>query len=272
MIYLCREMGDDEMRAFFFDYDGTIVDDNTKSMTKGTLQALQALHDQGDLVFVNTGRTKSILDPELYSLPLDGMILGCGTYVEYHGQILLDEGVPKVNHKDIVKIFKDASVDTFLEGKQNLYVSEHIQNPFLLAILARYQKNHTPVHSIEEDDKCFSKVFICYNDVSKKAETKQKLSTYFTYIDRGEDRAELVPKGFSKATGIQVILDHLGMNQQDCYVFGDSNNDLPMFEFIEHSILIGGGENPELSSKVMLSSDAASEDGITHALQKLNIL
>ena len=50
---------------------------------------------------------------------------------------------------------------------------------------------------------------------------------------------EIVPKGCSKASGIDFIVKHLKASLDDCYVFGDSTNDLSMLTHVKNSIAMG---------------------------------
>lgn len=259
------------MKAFFFDYDGTLVDDETKEVGKGTMEALHALKRQGHFLFLNTGRTQGILDTQIEQFSFDGKIMGCGTHVMFGKETLLCEDMNLQDQRNIETILKEEQVDAFFEGKDHLYISEHIQHPYLMMLLQRYRQMPISIKPITEEGKSYSKLFLCFTNAKCQENVKRALAPYVTYIERGEDRAELVKKGFSKATGIQLIIDKLCITKEDCYVFGDSNNDLPMFEFIKQSILIGS-EAPSLSNRVMLCSDSAKEDGIAKALRKLQLL
>ena len=42
---------------------------------------------------------------------------------------------------------------------------------------------------------------------------------------------EFVPKGTSKATGIDWLCRHMGIKNEDTYAIGDSVNDLDMLSF-----------------------------------------
>ena len=258
-------------KAFFFDYDGTLVDNETKVIPSSAVKALQELRRQGHLLFVNTGRTKGILDPQIYDVPWDGMILGCGTYIVYHDEVLLDKEISKEQYDKVATLIDRYDGEAFFEGKEHLYLSEPITRKDLLRMIERYRRNQCSVLPASAKDKSFSKLFVCMEDPTKKEAFHQEVAELFTFIDRGGARCELVPKGYSKATGIQLICDHLHINQKDCYVFGDSNNDLPMFEYISNSILIGG-ENPELGDRVMYVSEDANHDGIEQALRYLKFL
>lgn len=258
-------------KAFFFDYDGTLVNNETKYIPESAIEALKELKRQGHLLFANTGRTKGILDPEIYDWPFDGMILGCGTYIVYQDEVLLDIEVAQQRHALIRDLIKKHKADAFYEGKNHLYITKDIQHKDLLGMMKRYEENKVSILPEETVEKSFSKLFVCFSDLNEKEAFAKEIVSDFTYIDRGIDRCELVPKGYTKATGIALICEHLHIAKEDCYVFGDSNNDLPMFEYISNSILIGG-ENPELSDRVMYTSEDADHDGLAKALKHLGFI
>lgn len=260
-----------QRKVFFFDYDGTLVHNSTKEIPASAMHALQELKKQGHLLFVNTGRTKGIVDPEIYDWPFDGMILGCGTYITYHDEVWMDEDIEECYHEKIQNILRKYHAEVFYEGKDHLYLSDPIQHESLVNMIARYKENGISILPDTTKHKSFSKLFVCMPDISHKDTFIDEMSTYFTYIDRGIDRCEFVPKGYSKATGIEFVCDKLGVDKQDCYVFGDSNNDMPMFEYISNSVLIGG-ENPELSKHVMYTSCEALEDGVEKVLIALGFI
>lgn len=71
----------------FFDIDGTIFDDDRR-LPDSVLPAMEAAHRNGHQLIINTGRTLCNMDHRLDSFPLDGWILGCGTRILYHGEML----------------------------------------------------------------------------------------------------------------------------------------------------------------------------------------
>ena len=52
---------------------------------------------------------------------------------------------------------------------------------------------------------------------------------------------ELVPKGCNKAVGIAAVCSSFGIEWEDTVVFGDSNNDLSMFEYASTKVAMGNG-------------------------------
>jgi hydroxymethylpyrimidine pyrophosphatase-like HAD family hydrolase len=49
----------------------------------------------------------------------------------------------------------------------------------------------------------------------------------------------MVPAGFTKATGMEHVLNHLCIAREDSFAFGDSLNDLPMLMYTPNSIAMG---------------------------------
>ena len=69
-------------------------------------------------------------------------------------------------------------------------------------------------------------------------------------IDRGGNFREFVPYHYSKATGIQFLLDHFALSGENAYAFGDSNNDLPMLLYVPHSVAMGNATPETLFEQV----------------------
>ena len=62
------------------------------------------------------------------------------------------------------------------------------------------------------------------------------MEDHFAVIDRGGNTYELAQKSFSKATACEYMVQKFGADKEDVYVFGDSMNDLSMFEYAVHTV------------------------------------
>lgn len=67
---------------------------------------------------------------------------------------------------------------------------------------------------------------VWYQTPDQLEEFRKVSDPYFTCIDRGGTFREFVPIGYSKATGIQYVLDYYHLDLDAAYAIGDSNNDL----------------------------------------------
>ena len=90
-------------------------------------------------------------------------------------------------------------------------------------------------------------------------------------IDRGEGFYECVPEGFTKATAIDVVLENYGLTLEDAYVFGDSTNDIAMFEHVPNAVLMSR-HSPELEPYASFLIKTVEQDGIWYAMEKLGLL
>ena len=90
-------------------------------------------------------------------------------------------------------------------------------------------------------------------------------------IDRQNGFFEVVPKGFSKASGIAYILEHMNIPMENAYVFGDSNNDLPMFQYVKHAVAMGVHSNV-LEPYAEFVTKTVEEDGIAFAMKHYGLI
>lgn len=97
------------------------------------------------------------------------------------------------------------------------------------------------------------------------------LESDMVVIDRGDDFYECVPKGYSKATAIEWTLRHYGIDFEDAYVFGDSSNDLSMFEYAKHAVLMGR-HDAVLEPYATFVTKTVEEDGIEYAMKELGLI
>ena len=96
-------------------------------------------------------------------------------------------------------------------------------------------------------------------------------SDYFEPIDRGDAFYEIVPVGFSKASAIDTILEHLNQPLSDCYVFGDSNNDLSMLNHVPNAIAMGNSSKDVLKAASYVTTPVW-RDGIYVALKHFGLI
>ena len=82
---------------------------------------------------------------------------------------------------------------------------------------------------------------------------------------------EMIPKNCSKATGIDFMVKHLGVSLDDCYVFGDSSNDLSMLRHVKNSVAMGNSF-PEVLGQTSYVTTRVDRDGIYLALKHFHLI
>lgn len=258
-------------KILFFDIDGTLLSEKTHTIPNSTKKALQKAKKNNHLLFINTGRPFSTIDQCIKDLQPDGYVCGCGTYIRYQDTELVSTTVNSSLCKDIVDLIYETNVEGVLEGKNSVYFKKDNRHPFVKEIKQIYINNGFIVKDMIDANVSFDKFAIWYDENSNIEAFKQGIKNDFEYIVRGPDFLEIVPYGYSKATGIQYLLNYFAIKIDDCYVFGDSMNDKAMLEYVKHAIVMGNGD-PELFQHAYFITKDIEEDGIYHALEHLKLI
>ncbi|SCI98382.1 Putative bifunctional phosphatase/peptidyl-prolyl cis-trans isomerase [uncultured Clostridium sp.] len=258
----------------FFDIDGTLIDEHTLIIPESTKKALKEMRTNGHLAFINTGRTACQTEAIRKEFDFDGFICGCGTYVEYEGEVLFHKSLGHELTSKLVKALKKYRIDGVLESIDGVYYDdiESIRHPEVFKVL----KIHKTEGSYNgktwfEKDLNVDKLVIFLNKESNFDGFLNEFKDIFDFIKRAEEFYELVPLNYSKATGIEFIINELNIPFENTYAIGDSTNDLTMLKYVENSIAMGNS-NPVLFDLVKFVTKDINEDGIEYALKHYEMI
>ena len=94
-------------------------------MSESTKEAIRIARANGHICMINTGRTKRLVGENLTGqVEFDGLLLGCGTEIEYHGKQLMHKTFSMEESKAILTAMKKYHVDAVLEGSREDYAPE----------------------------------------------------------------------------------------------------------------------------------------------------
>lgn len=263
-----------ERKIAFFDIDGTLTSELDGSVLPSTKNAIKKARDNGHIMFINTGRCMQNVEKRFLEIGFDGIISGCGTniYCNENGinKELLYVSQTHAVTSEILAHARKFKLDLLFESKN--YVRFDTKTPLLTeggirqynAFLSRnYDMSQNP----EEEDFTCDKFVVWFTDMEDLPAFQRVSDKYFECIDRGGNFREFVPIGYSKATGIQFVLDHYQIAHENSYSFGDSNNDLPMLNYTNYSVAMGNAVPASLFDQVTYISAKSSENGIRQALE-----
>lgn len=257
-------------KIIFFDIDGTILSHRTFTISESTKSAIQQARSNGHLVFINTGRTYSAIDDSVKSIGFDGYVCGCGTNIRYRDKILLHAPIAPDTCQRIMKDLKRYELEAVLEGSEAIYFDQFTTFPKIASLRDVFTGlYHFNVKYWDDPVLAYDKLYL-FTQSGRFKEFMELYKDIFDYIDRGGEY-EVVPKGFSKATGIEFLLSHLDIPHENTYALGDGANDLPMLNYVKHSIGMGNSDGGVPEIVTFLTKDV-DDGGVEHALKYYGII
>ena len=237
----------------FFDLDGTVLLGGR--LPEEHRKALLKAKENGNFLIINSGRSRAYIPAAvLQDIPWDGMICG-SVYVEWQSEVLHNHILSDKTLKEVIDYVAKAKLRLVMEGVEKNYT---------------YGMPDSSI-AIDQDVEGFlasspnvSKVtFLDKPDPTQVPEFSGIRTIFFaTY-------AEGIAKGYTKKTGMEMLLQKSGKDVSMTCAFGDSENDMEMLRFASLSAVMKHA--PEIyDSFVQLRCE--SEFGVAEALEKLNFI
>ena len=265
------------VKIILSDVDGTFLA-NDKSVTPLTEKAAKSVIASGlKLAFVSARMPEAIY-PITDNIGMNHTAVICysGAYViTEDGKVLFDQKVPAEDAKNILaemtKRWKDISVSCYAGHRWfTQKIDERIEKEIL---------NTDGYAEVINFDDMFNqniipnKIFVrC--EPSTCAEMEKVLGKIFDNLNvvrSAPHLLEVMDKGVSKATGIEVLLKHYGISKDEAIAFGDNYNDIEMLKYIPQSVAMGNA--PEEIKKIAAAVTDSNEDsGIYTYLVKVGLI
>lgn len=254
----------------FFDIDGTLTSEIDGSIPESAVAAIRKAREHGNLMFLNTGRCFQNVEERFREVGFDGYVCGCGTNIYCDNKEVFYISQNHDVTMQILKAAQAADVDIAFESKKEVCfdLTRPLHHPDAIRQYQEFVDRNYDMPTDLEHPSFFCDKFVIWFERSEQLEMFRKVSDlYFDCIDRGGTFREFVPYGYTKATGIQFVLDYYGISKENAYAFGDSNNDLPMLSYLPNSVAMGNASPRSLFDRVSYVTANASADGIKLALE-----
>ena len=242
----------------FLDIDGTILDNG--KIHPRTVDGVREAQKRGHMVFINTGRSMSII-PEtvLDNVKPDGIVGGLGAYIRVGDEVFLSETAPANLIKLSMDVAKMCNNTVILEG----------ENESVSFLGTTYLGKDHEVESVED-------VFARFPDINVEKMTyvrplteegTKMLEPYFAVFNH-PTYSEIGLKGYSKATGMEFLRERYGIDKDHVIAMGDSDNDTLMLEAAGIAVVMGNG-HPDVKKIADFISIDCADGGVGYAIEKL---
>ncbi|KYG27604.1 Cof-type HAD-IIB family hydrolase [Alkalihalobacillus trypoxylicola] len=255
--------------VIFFDIDGTLLTEE-KKLPNSTKESIFKLKELGHEVAIATGRAPFMFKELREELGIDTYVSYNGQYVVLKGEVIYrnplnSEGLEKLTEYALENehpvVFMNHEEMKANVGEDHHYIKESINS------LKIYQ---FPSHDPEFYKGREIYQSLLFNKAPEELKYEEKFKD-FDFVRWHSMSADIVPKGGSKAIGIEKVVERLGFSKEQQYAFGDGLNDIEMLKQIENSVAMGNGEE-EAKQAARYVTKAVEEDGILHGLKMVGLL
>jgi Cof subfamily protein (haloacid dehalogenase superfamily) len=256
-----------EKKIVFFDLDGTILNEE-KIILESTKRAVHLLQEKGIYTVISTGRVPQMFYWILEELNIDSYVCINGQYVVFEGKEIYSNPMdPEMLH-DITSLAKSNGHAVAYCNHQHVMASEG-DHGFISSSFNRLKMDYPSVdpefyqHSPVYQGHLYCKTL--------DEQTYVKRYPEYNFVRWDNYAADFLPKGCSKAIGIQKVLETTGIKVENSYAFGDGLNDLEMLSTVGTGIAMGNAV-PEAKAVADFVTTSCSKDGIFNGLVSLGLL
>lgn len=255
------------VKAIFFDIDGTLLSHRSGRVPASTEAAMSQLKQRGVKLFAATGRHMLELEMlPVHKLPFDG-------YVTLNGQLCLDSDktllydVP-IDAEDtgkLISVFEEGRIPVMVIEKNDMYVN--FVNPEVRAVQEAIS-TPTPELGVYTGNRVYQ--FVIYGG-REQAQAIIEMAPSCKMNEWNEYAFDIIPAIGGKDAGIQYILQHFGVSQNEIMAFGDGNNDIDMLRYANIGVAMGNAGS-EVKRQADYVTEDVDNDGIWRALKHYELL
>lgn len=258
------------IKAAFFDIDGTLAAVKSHMIPDSTREAVRILREKGINCILSTGRHPLEVEEEniLPGLTFDGGIWLTGQFCELHHRCIL-QNCFSADQLTVLKEFlkRHGRSCIFLE-KNAMYcnlVDERIKRE-----QAGIGTAVPPVRNIADLEKREILQTVPFIDAEEERELLALLPD--CKLTRwGEGVVDFLPEGGGKEQGILAFCKELEITPEQVIAFGDAENDISMLRLAGIGVAMGNGEQRAKEAADYVT-DRIEEDGIINALLRFGII
>ena len=258
------------IKAAFFDIDGTLLSFNTHRVSPGTVRAFDKLHRAGIRTFLSTGRP-DVLIPEM-PVTFEGKITMNGglVFVGGHGtpnpyKTLLSNPIIDEELQAWLDLAKEKHLCTMVFTKDNMFLAQ--PNEVGLKLRNQLEFEMPPVVDIERmrTETVYQIIAIMPGEMDTSVGSLLphcRLPRWHPYF------TDIVAEDNSKARGMEAICRHFGIRQEETLAFGDGANDIEMLQWAGIGVAMGNAADNVKENADLVTTDVDNE-GIENAVNKI---
>lgn len=270
------------------DIGGTLIDDNNKIPLKN-IETLKGLKELGIKISLITARMFSSTKYISYSIDADYGVFGNGNSVVSlsDSRLVFSSIIPSDDVNKLIMFAKKYNL--YIHLSSNFYEGSDEMNYFLLKhnILNQNYPDNLKSNIIMFDDifdyqikidDIVNVIFISEKNMDKIYKMLKKEFSYLSITEYNKNLYEnAINKKISyievgnfqstKATGLKILIDKLGIDKDEVLVIGDGINDIEMFEQFPNSGCLANGNELAQENASYISKCTNNEAGVSEIIE-----
>lgn len=259
-------------KIVFFDIDDTLYHKDAGVVPQSAQEALAALHAEGILTAIATGRTPGVfpapVNELIRTLGMDVLVTMNGQYCLHRGEVLDAHPLPRADIERLIALcaekdwaYMQMLDDAMVVSREDEVVrgALHDIGPYRVDAKAYLQ---APVYQMN-----------VYVDEAGERELHESgvLGDTYQTIRWHPHSVDFLPSAASKARGIATCCARLGIAREEVMAFGDGLNDVEMLEYAGLSVAMGNGRAQAKAVADYVTTNVG-DDGVYRALVTLGVL
>ncbi len=256
------------IKAIFFDVDGTLVSFKSHRIPDSTLEALDLARKKGIRLFVATGRQYYAID-NLGDQAFDGFITLNGGYCVVGDEVIYRHPIDPADIEALVHYQEE--IEPFPCGlvlDRAIYMN--YTNETVKELFGMLNFPDQPARPLRASLGQAVYQLIAFFTEGQEAQIMSVLphceATRWNPVF-----ADVVPRGSTKAVGIDQMIKHFGIPLTATMAFGDGGNDLPMLRHAGIGVAMGNSDKTVREGADYVTS-SVDEDGIFLALKHYGVI
>jgi len=259
-----------QYRLAAFDLDGTLLGPDG-SIGAANYEALNMLHQRGLEIVLASGRHPLNMRQFTAKLPFvrwvvsaqGGEVSDVARHQRLHDSYL-DTAVANravslgLRFGFAPIVYLDGEICTFLDDINSRHYGK---------LAGTSPRVLTPETLLAES--VFKVLWIGSSEVECDTAAAKPETAAFTWVRTNPRIIEIVPPGVTKGSALAVLARHLGISSQQAVVFGDGENDIPMFAWAGTSVAMPHGWPAALEQASIVAPPGPPESALSRGIEQI---
>ncbi len=259
------------IKALFFDIDGTLVSFETHQIPQSTIKALTEARRRGIKIIISTGRPPLFIN-NLGPIEhlIDGYITSNGAYCHREGREIAMTPITPSDVNAVLAACDRLDVPCIVVGRDG--IDTYNYKPVAAEIFGSLLDIHNTGDGLNITQTLSGPILQLTPIITAEQETEMRSHLHNVEMERWcELFTDITAKGVSKAKGVRTMAREFGIDLSETMAFGDGGNDIPMLREAGIGVAMGNA-SPRVQEAAKYVTDTVDDDGIFNALCYYNII